>query len=188
MHGRPAKGSHVNNWGINSILVWEIYFRNYFNAIFPLNKTPSCVLCRVMMSFNQNISYQFLSLPQTPRHQFCRSHTSPQTIPTFQRRSWHGMRDVSPSLLTNFKIYLHPHISCLQCFFDPYKKNIFALFTKGLAPIPYQLSISIRAPTRHPSSSLLSSLAPAKLKLIKSCQQIITAVCGAPESYFHYLF
>ena len=160
MHGRPAKGSHVYNWGINSIRVWEIYFRNYFNAIFPLNKTPSCVLCRVMMSFNQNISYQFLSLPQTPLHQFCRSHTSPQTISTFQRRSLLGMRDMGfeprLSYIPNSKYMLVlPLIPALLFIFFQIQKVSFALFTEGLAPIPYQLSISIRAPTRHPSSSSL---------------------------------
>ena len=91
MHGRAARGSHVNNWGINGILVQEIHFRNYFNVTFPLNKTPRCVLCRVMMSFNQNISYQFLSLPQLSLSVLSSlaltSRQSHQTVSTIQRRS-----------------------------------------------------------------------------------------------------
>ena len=56
-----------------------------------------------------------------------------------------------------------------------------------LFPINYQFPSELQLVIPPPSCSLLS-LDPAKLKLIKSCQQIITAVCGAPESYFHYPF
>ena len=92
------------------------------------------------------------------------SHTSPQTISTFQRRSLHWMR-APPSLTSNFQMYICK--SLIRVYNAPYfardPKRLYFLillrvYWEGPASIPYQLSISIRAPTRHPSSLLLSPL------------------------------
>ena len=151
MHGRAARGSHVNNWGINGILVQEIHFRNYFNVTFPLNKAPRCVLCRMMMSFNQNISYQFLSLPQTLPISFVITgpHQSPESHITTNYINYSeaelALKQRPSSLVPNIFMATRSRLQC-SWICSIFKKLVFAHFTEGLAPLSSQTKINQKLP------------------------------------------
>ena len=162
MHGRAARGSHVNNWGINGILVQEIHFRNYFNVTFPLNKAPRCFLCR-MMSFNQNISYQFLSLPQTLPISFVLTgpHQSPESHITTNYINYSeaelALKQRPSSLVPNIFMATRSRLQC-SWICSIFKKLVFAHFMRDslLFPINYQFPSELQLVIHPPS--LLSPL------------------------------